>query len=65
MSRRRRATRREVTPDPKYGDPVVGKFMACLMYQGKKSVAETTVYDAFDRISQKSGDPLKVFHGAL
>ncbi|MBM3570084.1 MAG: 30S ribosomal protein S7, partial [Alphaproteobacteria bacterium] len=42
-----------------------GKFMACLMYQGKKSVAETTVYDAFDRISQKSGDPLKVFHGAL
>jgi small subunit ribosomal protein S7 len=66
MSRRRAADRREVIPDPKYGDPVVGKFMNCLMIQGKKSVAERIVYDAFDRISGKGGnDPIKVFRDAI
>ena len=66
MSRRRAADRREVIPDPKYGDPVVGKFMNCLMIQGKKSVAERIVYDAFDRISGKGGhDQIKVFRDAI
>ena len=41
MSRRRAAVKREVLPDAKFGDLVVTKFMNCLMYQGKKSVAET------------------------
>ena len=66
MSRRRAADKRDITPDPKYGDPVVGKFMNCLMRQGKKSVAETIVYKAFDRIASKGGhDPLKVFRDAV
>ena len=67
MSRRHSAERREVNPDPLYGDLVVAKFMNALMYQGKKSVAEGIVYGAFDLIrGGKSGqDPIKVFHDAL
>src|SRR5260221_3968116 len=66
MSRRRAAVKREVLPDAKFGDPVVTKFMNCLMYEGKKSVAERIVYGAFERIAKRSGgDPLKMFHDAL
>jgi small subunit ribosomal protein S7 len=66
MSRRRAAVKREVLPDPKFGDPVVTKFMNCLMHEGKKSVAERIVYGAFDRIARRSGqEPLRVFHEAL
>ena len=66
MSRRRTAEKREVQPDPKFGDIVVSKFMNCLMYEGKKSVTESIVYGAFEQIQKKSGnDPIKVFHDAL
>jgi small subunit ribosomal protein S7 len=66
MSRRRAAVKRQVLPDAKFGDPVVTKFMNCLMYQGKKSVAERIVYGAFERVAKRSGnDPLKMFHDAL
>jgi small subunit ribosomal protein S7 len=66
MSRRRAAVKREVLPDAKFGDAVVTKFMNCLMYEGKKSVAESIVYGAFERIAKRSGaDPLRVFHDAL
>jgi small subunit ribosomal protein S7 len=66
MSRRRTAEKREILPDPKFGDIVVSKFMNCLMYEGKKSAAETIVYGAFEQIQKKSGnDPIKVFHDAL
>src|SRR5882724_9974580 len=66
MSRRRAAVKREVHPDPKFGDAVVTKFMNCLMHEGKKSVAERIVYGAFDRIQKRSGqDPIRVFHDAL
>jgi small subunit ribosomal protein S7 len=66
MSRRRAAIKREVLPDAKFGDMVLTKFINCLMYEGKKSVAETIVYTAFDRIAKRSGgDPVKVFHDAL
>ena len=66
MSRRRAAEKREVMPDAKFGDPVVTKFMNCLMGEGKKSVAERIVYGAFDDIQKKtSQDPVKVFHAAL
>ncbi|HTP84399.1 MAG TPA: 30S ribosomal protein S7, partial [Alphaproteobacteria bacterium] len=66
MSRRRAAQRREVLPDPKFGDTVVTRFMNCLMFSGKKSVAETIVYGALDTIHKKTGqDALKIFHGAL
>jgi small subunit ribosomal protein S7 len=66
MSRRRAAIKREVLPDAKFGDMVLTKFINCLMYQGKKSIAETIVYTAFDRIAKRTGaDPVKVFHDAL
>ncbi len=66
MSRRRTAEKREIQPDPKFGDVVVSKFMNCLMYEGKKSVTESIVYGAFEQIQKKSGnDPVKVFHDAL
>ena len=53
MSRRRKAEKREVIPDPKYGDLVVTKFMNAVMNQGKKSVAERIVYGAFERMEQR------------
>ena len=66
MSRRRRAEKREVLPDPKYGDRVVSKFMSCIMLAGKKSVSERIVYGALDVIEGKvSRDPVGVFHKAL
>jgi small subunit ribosomal protein S7 len=66
MARRRRAERREINPDAKYGDLILAKFMNCLMYEGKKSVAESIVYGAFDTIQQKAKqDPLQMFHEAL
>ena len=66
MSRRHRAEKREVLPDPKFGDRVLSKFMNSLMYQGKKSVAEGVVYSALETIEKKtSQDPIKVFRDAL
>jgi small subunit ribosomal protein S7 len=66
MSRRHRAEKREILPDPKYSDLVLAKFTNVLMLQGKKSVAERIVYGAFDRIQERtSQDPLNVFHEAL
>ena len=58
MSRRHAAEKREVLPDAKYGDIVLTKFMNCLMYQGKKSAAETIVYGAMSQVEKKAkGDP--------
>jgi small subunit ribosomal protein S7 len=66
MSRRHRAEKREVNPDAKYGDIVLTKFMNSLMKDGKKSVAESIVYGAFDIVQSKSKqDPVTVFHTAL
>ena len=66
MSRRHAAEKREVLPDAKYGDIVLTKFMNNLMKQGKKSVAETIVYNALDRVEGKvKRSPLDVFHEAL
>jgi small subunit ribosomal protein S7 len=66
MSRRHRAEKREIIPDPKYGDLVVAKFMNSLMFEGKKSVAEGIVYGALDRIEQKAKrDGIELFHEAL
>ena len=66
MSRRRRAEKREVLPDPKFGDIVVSKFMSCLMWDGKRSVAERIVYGALDGITEKmSRNAVEVFHEAL
>ena len=66
MSRRRRAEKREIYPDPKFGDPIISKFMNNLMIDGKKSVAEKIVYGALERIEDKlKTDPVKVFHNAI
>src|SRR3546814_7592074 len=60
------AEKREILPDPKFGDVVLTKFMNMLMYEGKKSVAEAIIYGALDRIKAKTGnDPVKMFHDAL
>ena len=66
MSRRHAAEKREVLPDAKYGDKVVTKFMNNLMTDGKKSVAETIVYNAFERVQAKvRREPVEIFHEAL
>jgi len=66
MSRRHRAEKREINPDPKFSDLVVSKFMNSIMKEGKKSVAENIVYGALDRIqSRAKSDPLALFHQAL
>jgi len=66
MSRRRRAEKRDILPDPKFGDRVVSKFMNNVMRDGKKSAAESIVYGAFEQIAARGGaDALKVFHDAI
>ena len=66
MSRRHAAEKRDVLPDPKFGDVLVTKFTNGLMLDGKKSVAETIIYGAFDILEKKTGqEPLKMFHDAI
>ncbi len=67
MSRRHRAEKREVLPDPKFADLTVTKFMNYVMYEGKKAVAENIVYGAFDIITEKRKDQtaIETFHSAL
>jgi len=66
MSRRTSATKRDVLPDPKYGNKMLSRFINILMLSGKKAVAEKIVYGALDRIAEKSkGEPLPVFEKAL
>src|SRR4029079_7166805 len=66
MSRRHRAEKREILPDPKFGNEVVTKFMNSVMYEGKKSVAENIVYGAFELIEGKTRQsPITVFQQAL
>jgi small subunit ribosomal protein S7 len=66
MSRRHAAEKRQVMPDPKFGDPVITKFTNGLMREGKRSAAESIIYGALDIVKKKTGqDPLKVFHDAL
>lgn len=66
MPRRREIPKREILPDPKFGNQEVAKFVNVLMTRGKKSVAERILYGAFDSIKTKSGkDPLDVFSLAV
>ena len=66
MSRRHRAEKREILPDPKFGDQVLTKFMNAIMEDGKKSVAERIVYGALDRVEEKARtEPLALFRQAL
>jgi small subunit ribosomal protein S7 len=66
MARRRRPEKREILPDPKFGDEVLSKFMNSVMLDGKKSVAEGIVYSAMETVETRAKkDPLAVFHEAL
>jgi len=66
MSRRHAADKREVLPDAKYGDRVLTKFMNNLMVDGKKSVAESIVYNALERVQTRlKREPVQAFHEAL
>lgn len=66
MSRKGRAPKREILPDPRYNDVVVTKLVNNIMLDGKKGVAQRIVYDAFDIIAEQSGeDALEVFYKAL
>ena len=66
MSRRHAAEKREISPDAKFGDIVITKFINSLMYQGKRSAAEHIVYGALDNMERKAkADPVRVFHEAL
>jgi small subunit ribosomal protein S7 len=66
MPRRRVIAKREVLPDPKFGNKTIAKFMNHVMVDGKKSVAEKIVYGALDVVAEKSGkDPLEAFETAL
>ena len=66
MSRRHAAEKREILPDAKYGDRVLTKFMNNLMHDGKKSVAESIVYGAMDRVEARlKKSPIEVFRDAL
>jgi small subunit ribosomal protein S7 len=66
MSRRQRAEKREINPDPKFGDLVITKFMNAVMLHGKKSTAETIVYGALDQVQAKAKqEPVALFHQAL
>ncbi len=66
MPRRRVAAKREILPDPKFGNVTLAKFMNHVMISGKKSIAEKIVYGALDTMAQKQGgDPLEMFEKAL
>ncbi len=67
MPRKKRASlKREVAPDPKFGDTLVAKFVNTLFWSGKKSTAETIIYGAFDVLKEKKNDePVKLFRAAL
>jgi small subunit ribosomal protein S7 len=66
MPRRREVPKREILPDPKFGDQTLAKFVNVLMVDGKKSIAEKIIYGALDIIADRSkGDALEVFNSAL
>lgn len=67
MARRRAAKKREIFPDPKFGDTVIAKFISCMMYEGKRSVSERIMYGALERIQSKGQGKgaVELFHEAL
>ncbi len=66
MSRKKRAPKRIFYPDPKYGSPVLAKFINFVMFDGKKSTSEKIIYDALDKIKSKTkDDPIKIFNDAI
>ena len=60
MSRRHTPKKREILPDPKFGDLVLSKFINIIMTRGKKSIAESIVYDAIDLIGKKASNDMEL-----
>ena len=66
MSRRGHGERREIEPDPVYGEKLVNKFINTMMRDGKKGIAERILFTTFDNIGEKTGtEPLEVFKNAI
>lgn len=66
MARRREAQKRKISPDPKYNDVLVGRFINSILRRGKKSLAERIFYSALDSVGEKiQDDPIKVFRKAV
>ena len=66
MSRRRRAEKRDISPDPRFNDAELARFINRLMIKGKKSTAQRITYSAFEIIQEESSrEPLEVFQQAL
>ena len=67
MARKFTASRTHLRPDPKYGSKLAGKFINCLMYDGKKSIAQTVFYDAMEKIEERfpNENPIDVFSRAV
>jgi len=65
VPRRGSVPKRDVLPDPLYNSKLVTKLINNIMYDGKKGVAQKIVYDAFDIIKEKSGEPLEIFQKAI
>ena len=66
MSRKKSASKKLISLDPKYKSPIIPKLINSLMYDGKKTIAEKIVYDAIDKIKSKSKDePITVFNQAI
>jgi len=66
MPRRRRIVARQLSPDPVYNSTLAEKFINCMMWDGKKNVAQNAFYDAMTKIQERtSDDPLKVFKKAV
>jgi len=66
MARRRKAEKREVKPDTRYNNPLLGRMVVSIMRRGKKSVAERIVYGALDQIAEVTKeDPIEIFEQAL
>ncbi len=66
MSRKKKAPKRIFYPDPKYGSVVLAKFINFVMYDGKKTTSEKIIYDALEKIKNKTKeDPIKIFDEAI
>jgi len=67
MSRRRKATKRAIMPDPLHGSPLIGSLVNAVMISGKKSLAQRIVYKAIEKMAEKvgKGNPIELVLGAL
>lgn len=67
MSRRRKASKKQLAADPRYKSPLVNSLINIVMWDGKKSIAQKIVYGAFERVSEElqKGDPIDIILGAL